>query len=218
MENWNNFFKKCHNRNRWHRTLAGDAVAKVVTSATQLNIDPAFGDAIYQETTSRTLCYFLQDAYEGTVALNNRTNIQMTLTFFSSVFGGGQDKYFHLSTMNRFRIVQTLYNVNTAFQIDESSTSKKQHTVSKIQLFSPTWSMWIQQSTEVLLMHPEEKIDTFDSIIRVRESFLKALYFTHVCTSLEGVLSASSAFIHLTTFYQLFVGCCCSNKTIGLPL
>ena len=202
MENWNNFFKKCHNRNRWHRTFAGDAEAKVVTTATQLNIDPAFGDAIYQETTSRTLYDFLQDAYEGTVALNNC----------------GQDKYFHLSTMNRFRIVQTLYNANTAFQIDESSTSKKQHTVSKIQLFSPTWSMWIQQSTEVLLMHPEEKIDTFDSIIRVRESFLKALYFTHVCTSLDGVLSASSAFKHLTTFYQPFVGCCCSNKTIGLPL
>jgi len=101
-----------------------DAVASVITK----NIDPAFGGAIFQKPAdggSGTLYDYNQDPYEGTVANNTATHIPLTLTFFSSVFGGGQDKYFPLSAMNGFRLVLTLNNANNAFQMDEGSTTNK---------------------------------------------------------------------------------------------
>ena len=58
----------------------------------------------------------MNDNFEGTVANNNGTNIPLTLTFFSSIFGGGQDKYFPLSAMNGFRLVLTLNTTATAFK------------------------------------------------------------------------------------------------------
>ena len=50
MEKRNDFFKECCNTAARHGTIAGDAEAWVVTSTTQLNVNPVFGGAIYQET------------------------------------------------------------------------------------------------------------------------------------------------------------------------
>ena len=61
-------------------------------------MDPLFGGAIYQQVTGGGTQYsFIEDAYEGFLSNNSGTHIPLTLTFFSSVFGGGQDKYFPLS-------------------------------------------------------------------------------------------------------------------------
>ena len=49
-----------------------------------------------------------QNSFEGQTGNTTATNIQLSLTFFSSVFGDGQEKYFPLSAMNGFRLVRTL--------------------------------------------------------------------------------------------------------------
>ena len=59
MEKHTNFFMECHSTAGWHGKVAGDAEALVVTTTTPLSVDPAFGGAVYQETTGETLYNFL---------------------------------------------------------------------------------------------------------------------------------------------------------------
>ena len=52
-----------------------------------------------------------------------------------------------------------------------------------------------------------QKTDTVRNIIvTISVSSLKALYFAHVPTTMDGYVSASSAYKRYTTNYQLFVG------------
>ena len=229
-EKRNNFFKECRNCDGYHETITGEAEARVATTTTQRNVDPAFGGAIYQVPAagSGTLYDYKQDAFEGTVANHTATHIPLTLTFFSSVFGGGQDKYFPLSAMNGFRLVLTLNNANNAFQIDDQSTGNKsvvysindptiytnmirvdpavdrgiidasRGTDGRIRIHSQSWRTY---SVTV------QKSDTVRNIVvPISVSSLKALYFTHVTTAPDGFISASSAYKRYTTSYQLFVG------------
>ena len=50
-------------------------------------------------------------------------------------------------------------------------------------------------------------------VVPVSISSLKALYFTHMCTSPDGVVSALAAFKCSTSPYQLFVGSVTIQKT-----
>ena len=95
-------------------TGAGEAV--VTETVTNQQLDSAFGGVQYN---------FINDTWEGPIANNNSTNIPLTMTCFSSVFGCGQDKYFPLSAMNGFHLLLTLNTAATSFQIDEGSTTNK---------------------------------------------------------------------------------------------
>jgi hypothetical protein len=171
-EKRNNFFKECQNIDGYHETITGAAEARVTATTTQRNVDPAFGGATYQVPAAGTgvLYDYIQDVFEGTVANHTDTHIPLTLTFFSSVFGGGQDKYFPLSAMNGFRLVLTLNNANNAFQIDEGSVGNKSvvYSINDPTIYRTSF-MSIQLSTEVLLMHPEERTDVFEFIHRAGE-------------------------------------------------
>ena len=91
-------------------------------AAAALNEDAACGGAVYKSPQLvGVVGAFTQDAYEGLVANNVATNIPLTLTFHSSIFGSGSDKYFPLSAMNGFRLVLTLNSPNNTFQVDVGS-------------------------------------------------------------------------------------------------
>ena len=88
-------------------------------AAAALSEDAACGGAVYKSPQLvGVVGAFTQDAYEGLVANNVATNIPLTLTFHSSIFGSGSDKYFPLSAMNGFRLVLTLNSPNSSFQVD----------------------------------------------------------------------------------------------------
>ena len=231
QEKRNNFFKECRNCDGFKMASDGSTVQDAVVSVITKNIDPAFGGAIFQKPAdggNGTLYDYVQDPYEGTVANNTATHIPLTLTFFSSVFGGGQDKYFPLSAMNGFRLVLKLNNANNAFKMDEGSTTNKtvaysindptiytnmirvdpavdrgiidasRGTDGRIRIHSQSWRTY---SVSI------QKSDTVRNIVvPISVSSLKALYFAHVTTSPDGYVSASSAYKRYTLSYQLFVG------------
>ena len=230
MEKQNNFFKECCNSDGYGLSVDGSAVAATALSSTHIkNVDPAFGGAIYQRpaTGTGTSGDYYQDVFEGTVANNVTTHIPLTLTFFSSVFGGGQDKYFPLSAMNGFRIVLTLNNASAAFQIDEGSTTRtvvysindptiytnmirvdpavdrgiidaSRGTDGRIRIHTQSWRNY------TVAVQTSDTVRNI--IVPISVSSLKALYFTHTCATPDGIISASSGFKRYTTSYQLFVG------------
>ena len=98
-EKQNNLFKQSPNMDGCKETLAGgsESARSADVSINQQDID----------------------AFKGTLITHSSSNIPLTLTFFSFVFGGEQDKHFLLSAMNGFCLVLILNNTNTAFQIDK---------------------------------------------------------------------------------------------------
>jgi len=228
-EKRNNFFKECRNIDGDKLAVVGSAIEGTAITATTRNVDAAFGGAVYRQhaTGTGTQYEFINDSFEGTVADNTGTNIPLTLTFFSSVFGGGQDKYFPLSAMNGFRLVLTLNTASNAFQIDESSTASvvaysindptiftnmirvdpavdrgiidaSRGTDGRIRIHSQSWRTYTVAV---------QKADTVRNIIvPISVSSLKALYFTHIPATTDGFVSASSGYKRYTQNYQLFVG------------
>ena len=226
MEKRNSFFKECRMIDG-HKVFTSEAnIAGVNGDNTILHLHPAFGSAIYQETGGDVYS-FTKDGFEGTLSNHPTTNIPLTFTFFSSVFGGGQEKYFPLSAMNGFRLVLTLNTPNNAFQIDESSTKHavaysindptiytnmirvdpavdrgiidaSRGTDGRIRIHSQSWR------TYTVTVQTADTVRNI--IVPISVSSLKALYFTHVPSVTYGFVSASSAYKRYTQNYQLFVG------------
>ena len=203
-EKRNNFFKECRNCTGYLNVETGADEKATTVTVHQRDMDPAFGGAVYKkpDAGAGTTNDFTLDPFEGTLANNVSTHIPLTLTFFSSVFGGGQDKYFPLSAMNGFRLVLTLNNASNAIQIDEGSTTGK---VSVYSINDPTiYTNMIRVDPAVdrgiidasrgtdgrIRIHSQswrtysvtvQKSDTVRNIfVPISESSLKALYFTHV--------------------------------------
>jgi len=194
------------------------------------NPDPSSGGGVFKSAAAGngTSGLFVSDLFEGSVANNVTTDIPLTLTFHSSVFGSGSDKYFPLSALNGFRIVLTLNTASNAFQIDLSSGTN--HTV-YYQVNNPTLytnlirvdpavdrgiidsnkgtdgririhtQSWRTYQVTVLAAETSKNV-----VIPVSVSSLKALYFTHTNPSPNGYNAAAGFYKRFMNQYQLFVG------------
>ena len=198
-------------------------------AAAALSEDAACGGAVYKSPQLvGVVGAFTQDAYEGLVANNVATNIPLTLTFHSSIFGSGSDKYFPLSAMNGFRLVLTLNSPNNAFQVDVGSQTNyairyqvnnptlytnmirvdpavdrgiidaSKGTDGRIRIHTQSWRTY-----QVTVVASDT---TKNVVVPVSLSSLKALYFTHTNPTPVAFNSASAFYKRFLNQYQLFVG------------
>ena len=198
-------------------------------AAAALSEDAACGGAVYKSPQLvGVVGAFTQDAYEGLVANNVATNIPLTLTFHSSIFGSGSDKYFPLSAMNGFRLVLTLNSPNNAFQVDVGSQTTyairyqvnnptlytnmirvdpavdrgiidaSKGTDGRIRIHTQSWRTY-----QVTVVASDT---TKNVVVPVSLSSLKALYFTHTNPTPVAFNSASAFYKRFLNQYQLFVG------------
>ena len=122
----NAFFKESRGVDSGAQALAGattlQGLGGVATLAPLGNPDPSSGGGVFKSVGGGTNGLFVNDPFEGALANHVSTDIPLTLTFHSSVFGSGSDKYFPLGALNGFRIVLTLNTASNAFQMDTGST------------------------------------------------------------------------------------------------
>ena len=238
----NNFFKETRSWDSGAQANASSqfqassvTVANVLTSFTPLpplvRSDPSSGGALFlkpADAGAGTTNAFNTDLGEGLVANSLLTDIPLTLTFHSSVFGGGSDKYFPLSALNGFRIVITLNTANNAFQIDTGSTNvhtmyyqvnnptlytnlirvdpavdrgiidSAKGTNGRIRIHTQSWRTY-----QVTVLPAETSKNV---VVPISVSSLKALYFAHTNPTPNEYHSSSGFYKRFLNQYQLFIG------------
>ena len=237
----NNFFKETRAWDSGAQALASSAFqSQSVTVSNvafpfsslppQIRMDPSSGGALYQRpaVNTGTTNAFNNDVGEGLIADNLLTDIPLTLTFHSSVFGSGSDKYFPLSALNGFRIVITLNTANNAFQLDKDSTTghtlyyqvnnptlytnlirvdpavdrgiidSAKGTDGRIRIHTQSWRTY-----QVTVLSAETSKNV---VVPISVSSLKALYFAHTNPTPTEYNSASGFYKRYLNQYQLFIG------------
>ena len=228
----NAFFKEARGVDSGAQAVAGgttlQAIANMATFTPTGNPDASSGGGVFKGAGGGTNGLFVSDPFEGALANHVSTDIPLTLTFHSSVFGSGSDKYFPLSALNGFRIVLTLNTASNAFQMDTGSTvahvvyyqvnnptlytnlirvdpavdrgiiDSNKGTDGRIRIHTQTWRTY---QVTVLAAETSKNV-----VVPVSVSSLKALYFTHTNPSPNGYGSASGFYKRFMNQYQLFVG------------
>ena len=227
----NAFFKEGRMVDSGTQATAGTTTLQTVAGLGTLsplgNVDPSSGGAVFKGAGGGTSGLYVNDLFEGCVANHVSTDIPLTLTFHSSVFGSGSDKYFPLSALNGFRIVLTLNTASNAFQIDIGSAGhavyyqvnnptlytnlirvdpavdrgiidSNKGTDGRIRIHTQSWRTY---QVTVLAAETSKNV-----VIPVSVSSLKALYFTHTNPSPNGYNAPSGFYKRFMSQYQLFVG------------
>lgn len=149
----------------------------------------------------------------------------MTCTFFSSLFGGGQDKYFPMSAMNGFRLVLTLNTPEIAFTandglvdlvyhiedptihmnmirvdpaVDRGIINQWKGTDGRLRIHSQSWRTY-----SVTVVAPET---TKNVVIPISVSSMKALFFTFSSPTPTQTMPASAFYHRNVIDYQVFIG------------